>query len=97
MKKTIKNIPVYIILCGLGITFILPLVWMIRSSFMDISQIFILPPEWIPNPFTFDNYVEAATMAPFGLYALNTIIILVFGTFGTILTATMAAFGFSRL
>lgn len=97
MKKTIKNIPVYIILCGLGITFILPLVWMIRSSFMDISQIFVLPPEWIPKPFTLNNYVEAATMAPFGLYALNTIIILVFGTFGTILTATMAAFGFSRL
>ncbi len=96
-SKLIKNGIAYIILTGLGITFILPLIWMIRSSFMDISQIFILPPIWIPNPFTLGNYSEATTMAPFGLYAMNTLIILVFGMIGTILTGTLAGYGFSRL
>lgn len=96
-RKFIGKGLIYIILIGLGITFILPLVWMVRSSFMDISQIFILPPEWIPNPFTLSNYAEAATMAPFALYAMNTLIILVFGMAGTILTGTLAGYGFSRL
>lgn len=95
--KRIKNIIVYIILFGLGISFILPLVWMVRSSFMEVGQIFLVPPEWIPNPFTLDNFKEALTMAPFGLYALNTMEIVVLSTFGTLLTATLAAFGFSRL
>lgn len=97
MSKRIKKLIIYIILFGLGISFILPLLWMIRSSFMEIGQIFLLPPEWIPKPFTLENFVEATTMAPFGLYALNTIIILVSSTFGAILTATLAAFGFSRV
>lgn len=95
--KLIKKVIIYIMLLGLGLTFILPLVWMIRSSFMNITQIFILPPEWIPNPFTFSNYTEATTMAPFGLYALNTIIVVAFGMLGTILTGTLAGYGFSRL
>lgn len=96
-SKQIKHLIIYIILFGLGISFVLPLFWMIRSSFMEIGQIFIIPPEWIPKPFTLGNFAEAVTMAPFGLYALNTTIILISGTFGTILTATLAAFGFSRL
>lgn len=97
MSKRIKKLIIYILLAGLGISFILPLLWMIRSSFMEIGQIFLLPPEWIPKPFTLNNFVEATTMAPFGRYALNTMIILAASTFGAILTATLAAFGFSRV
>ncbi len=38
----------YLILILLASTFILPLIWMLRSSLMGMKQIFRLPPEWIP-------------------------------------------------
>jgi multiple sugar transport system permease protein len=88
---------IYGVLTGLGVVFVLPLVWMARSSFMQIGQIFTMPPVWIPAPFTLDSFREAFAMAPFGSYALNTVTVVAFSCVGTLLSATLAAFGFSRL
>ena len=76
---------------------IIPLIWMIRSSFMGMQQIFIFPPEWIPTPWVFTNYPEALTTVPFIQYFLNTITILIPSVLGTLVTASMAAFAFARL
>ena len=38
----------FVLCCLLGIGMVLPLVWLIRSSLMEMGQIFIFPPEWIP-------------------------------------------------
>ena len=54
---------------------LLPLVWLVRSALMDVGQIFISPPEWIPNPFAWDNFSGALTQVPFARYFLNTMII----------------------
>lgn len=99
MKKAnfISKTVIYIILGLLSITFILPFVWMIRSSLMELAQIFVMPPEWIPKPFKFENYIHALTIVPFGQYLKNTMIILVLGMFGTLLTSTLCAYSFSRL
>ncbi|MDI3473379.1 MAG: multiple sugar transport system permease protein [Thermotogaceae bacterium] len=95
--KTIKKIIIYLILISASISFLLPFAWLIRSSFMDIGQIFTLPPEWIPRPFYWQNYPEALTSVPFGRYTLNTLTILFFVEAGVLITATMSAFAFSRL
>lgn len=96
-KSVIKKVILYLLLAVLSITFIIPFLWMARSSFMKLKQIFIMPPQWIPAPFTLEGYEEALTMTPFLQYALNTIIILALGTMGTILTSSMAAYSFSRV
>ncbi len=75
---------------------LVPLLWLVRSSFMGLSQIFIFPPEWIPDPWRWDNYPEALTTIPFVRYFFNTLFILVPTVAGTLLTATLAAYGFSR-
>lgn len=95
--RFIKNIFIYLILTTLSLIFILPLAWMIRSSFMELHQIFILPPEWIPKPFIIDNYVEAMTILPFGQYFKNTLIVVILSTVGVLLSSSLSAFGFSRI
>jgi multiple sugar transport system permease protein len=75
----------------------LPLYWVIRSSLMDLGQIFQLPPLWIPNPFHWGNYLEALTILPFWRYFLNTIIITAVNVAGTLLAGSFCAFGFSRI
>lgn len=97
MAKTLRKSLFYLILALLSISFIFPFIWMLRSSFMNIGQMFKSPPEWIPNPFSTSGFEEALTQTPLFQYAINTLIILICGTFGTILTSSMAAFSFSRI
>jgi multiple sugar transport system permease protein len=86
------------LLCLLGSALMLfPLIWLVRSSVMDLGQIFIFPPEWIPRPWRLQNYPEALTTIPFLLYFRNTMTILIPSVLGTVVTAALAAYGFSRL
>jgi len=86
------------LLCFAGsFIMLLPLAWLFRSSIMTPGQIFTFPPEWIPNPFAWQNYPEAVTTIPFLLYFKNTLFILIPTVLGTVVTATLAAYGFARL
>ena len=39
----------------------LPFVWMVLSSLKDLSQVFVVPPKWIPDPFIWSNYKDSLT------------------------------------
>jgi len=64
---------------------------------MNLSQIFTMPPEWIPNPFQWSNFSKALTILPFDKYFVNTLIIVGGVMLGTVVTSTVSAFGFSRI
>lgn len=91
-----KTITFVVLTLG-SIVYLLPFIWLIRSSLMSSGQIFRMPLEWIPKPFRWQNYPQALTAMPFFRYLLNTLIVLFFVEAGTLLTAPMAAFAFSRL
>lgn len=95
-KKISKSI-IYIILFFISFVCLVPFYWMIRSSLMDMSQIFTMPPIWIPKPIKFSNYKEALTMLPFGRYFLNTLFVVVFTVLGTVITSSLCAYSFSRI
>ncbi|MBB3111748.1 multiple sugar transport system permease protein [Paenibacillus phyllosphaerae] len=95
--STVKRTVVYVLLTIMSVLFLLPLVWMVRSSLMSLSQIFVMPPVWIPDPFKWGNFKEALTVLPFNTFFMNTIIIVVLVLIGTVLSSTIAAFGFSRI
>ncbi|GAC1353446.1 MAG: carbohydrate ABC transporter permease [Herpetosiphon sp.] len=80
-----------------GIIMLVPLVWLVRSSVMGLTQIFVFPPEWIPRPWQWSNYPQAFTTIPFLLYLRNTMTVLVSVVCGTVISCSLAAYGFSRL
>lgn len=92
-----KRRSVFLICVIISLLMMLPLAWLVRSSFMEMGQIFIFPPEWVPNPFRFENYPEAMTVIPFFRYFINTMLILVPSVLGTLVSSSLAAYGFSRL
>lgn len=96
-RRRLGKAVVYL-LCILGsVLMLIPLAWLVRSSVMSLGQIFTFPPEWIPSPWRWENYPQALTSIPFLRYFVNTLVILVPSVLGTVVTSTLAAYGFSRL
>ena len=95
--KVTKNILQHLVIYALAIIVIAPFLWMILTSFKDMSEIYVYPPKWLPEKFNFDNYVNAFTAAPFGRYYLNSLIVALAVTLGQLITCSMAAFAFARL
>ena len=88
----------YLILIALSITFFLPLFWMFTSAIKTDPQVFSIPPIWIPIPARWINFVEAWNVDHFNLYLYNTIVrYTIPATFGTVLSSTVVAYGFSRV
>jgi multiple sugar transport system permease protein len=80
-----------------ALVMILPFLWLVSTSFKEQRQIFLYPPQWIPNPVRWQNYPEALTQLPFGRYTLNTLLITALTMVGVLLTSSLAAYGFARL
>lgn len=93
-----KRFIFYLFVSLLAVVCLIPLYWMIRSSFMRSTEIYQMNPFIIwPETMLIENYTDAMAFAPFGLYARNTIIIVLGNLIGTVLTSSMAAFAFSRI
>ena len=93
----LKLAAVYGSLFVISALFLLPFIWMVRSALMNLSQIFEMPPVWIPDPIQWDNFTRALTILPFDRFFVNTVIIVAVSVAGTVLSSTIAAFGFSRI
>jgi multiple sugar transport system permease protein len=84
-------------LLTLGAAFILvPLYWMIATSLKAETKLFVLPPQVIPNPVVWRNYLDVWTIQPFTGYFINTIFITALAMGGEILSCALVAYGFAR-
>jgi len=96
-----KRGAMYWLTLGLLIIFalfmLIPFVWLVSSSLKSQIQIFQYPPEWIPNPILWENYVEALTYKPFLLYFRNSLIIAVLNVIAVVFTSSFCAYGLARI
>lgn len=98
VRDWIVEILKYTVLIFLTISFILPLFWMATSALKTDPQVFSVPPVWIPIPPRWQNYIEAWNVDHFNLYLFNTVVrYTIPATFGTVLSSTLVAYGFSRV
>jgi multiple sugar transport system permease protein len=88
----------YFLLITLAISFMLPFFWMASSALKDDSQVYTVPPKWIPNPVHWDNFIAAWQVRDFNRMTFNTVIrYAIPATFGTILSCVLVAYGFARI
>lgn len=86
----------YVTGTALAVIFAIPFLWALSTSLKDASSIYIDPPQWIPNPIMFQNYVQAMQLAPFHIYFRNTIVITVLAGIGRVFVSSVIAYGFAR-
>ncbi|MGI8484181.1 MAG: carbohydrate ABC transporter permease [Thermomicrobiales bacterium] len=84
------------LLAGAALIFV-PLWWAVSSAFKPPQNLFLDPPQWIPQPWTFENFRAALDAAPFWTFAKNTMIICAWSVLGEVLSTSMAAYAFARL
>jgi multiple sugar transport system permease protein len=80
-----------------GFLMMVPFFWLISSSLKMPQEIFITPPKFIPSTFRWENYYEVLFEQPFPRLVRNTLIVTLPATLGQVVSASMAAYGFSRL
>jgi ABC-type glycerol-3-phosphate transport system permease component len=95
-KLATKIIGITILGVG-GLCMLLPFVFLISSSFKSAAKIYVFPPQLIPDPFRWQNYIEVFKAVPVLLYTKNTLIITVFSTIGTVFSCILAGYAFGRL
>lgn len=88
---------IYLVILAGSAIMLFPLLWLLSSSFKDQAKIFIFPPQWIPQPWRFDNYTLVFDRIPFVRFYANTILVTGLAMVGQIAAASLVAFGFARL
>jgi multiple sugar transport system permease protein len=73
-----------------------PFIYMISTSFKSQAYVLTVPPQFIPNPATLDNYVQVWNTQNFGRYFLNSLLVAVTSTFLSVLLSAMMAYAFAR-
>ncbi|MCC7228851.1 MAG: carbohydrate ABC transporter permease [Fimbriimonadaceae bacterium] len=80
----------------MGLAMLVPFLWMIMTSLRTDAEAFAWPPRMISWPLRWENYPEAWKIAPFGRFFLNSLIVSVCVTAGSLTVNSLAAFGFAK-
>lgn len=96
-QSRIGKIAAYITLVAVSILMIFPFIWLVSSSLKSQLEIFEYPPNLIPNPPVFQNYVDAMTFRPFPLYFWNSIVIATLNVIAVVTSSSLTAYGFARI
>ncbi|WP_159805452.1 carbohydrate ABC transporter permease [Cellulomonas citrea] len=86
----------YALLIGCALVLALPFAFMVSTSLKPHTLLLEYPPRLIPSDPTLDNYAQAWGANSFGRYFLNSSMVAVATTVGTVLLASMMAYGFAR-
>lgn len=87
----------YLLLTLGALVMVVPFVWMLSTSLKTQSQIFVFPPQWIPQPLVWSNYPQVVQVMPFGRFLANTAIVAASITLLNLLTSSLAGYAFARL
>lgn len=97
VTKCVSTIITYILITFLALIMILPFYWMIITSLKHNEEISGMTQTFFPTVVMWSNYVYVFQVFDFSNYMLNTIVVAVFSTIGTLITTVLAAFAFARL
>lgn len=96
MSRTIGTVLKYAVLLSIVAALLFPIYWMLVCSLMPSPYLSILPPHFLPDKFTLENYQRIFSEAAYLNFFKNSFIVSV-GTVGlALLIAIPAGYSFSR-
>lgn len=87
---------VFVVLILGAVMFTTPLVWTFTTSLKSNEEIAKDPTRFIPSHPTLESFPAAWKALPFGTFVTNTVFVTILATLGTLLSASIVAYGFAR-
>jgi len=79
-----------------GIVMVLPMIWMVLTSFKPAPEIAVWPPVWLPRAPTLENYSGVFVTAPFGRFFANSVGMSLVATLSVVVTSLLAGAVFAK-
>jgi multiple sugar transport system permease protein len=96
IRKVLKTVSFFVAVLLAGGFSVLPFLWFVSSSFKSPAQITAIPPQWWPD-FSLESFRSAIVQYHILGYLKNSAVVAGGTTAVTILLATLAGYGLSRL
>jgi len=97
LARLLRSGGLHLLLVALGLTFLLPFVWMVLTSLKPLDEVGLQ--NWLPEGlrFRWGNYREVFQVIPFGRFYWNSLFVAAWVTFLQVFTSSLAAFSFARI
>lgn len=96
-RHSFSRFTLYLLLIVSSIMMIVPFYWSVGTSLKLERYVFSNPPQWIPDPLTWVNYLHVLTRIPFLRYFTNSVIVAAITTLGHVFFDTLAGYTFAKL
>ena len=87
----------YLLLTVALLIVVTPFVWMVLGSFKTSSELRQVPPTWLPEHPTLDNFTSLFSRLSFGTYFTNSTLVAVAVTVGNLLFCSMVGYALAML
>lgn len=95
-KKLLTGTGIYVLLTIMAAAVLLPILWMVSTSFKMEAETITIPPRWIPEHPTLESYGRLWTEYPFLTYFKNSILISAGAVLLSVLFSCLAGYGVTR-
>ncbi|MGO9769598.1 MAG: carbohydrate ABC transporter permease [Roseiarcus sp.] len=92
----IGRFAVHAVLMAGSLLMVMPMLWMVATSFKPPPEIALWPPNFLPKAPTFDNYTGAFQAAPFARFFVNSVGLSLVATASAALTSLVAGAVFAK-
>ena len=96
LRQRIGAVVIHAILIAGALFMLLPMLWMLATSFKPPSEIVVWPPRLLPQMPTLDNYSGLFAAAPFLRFFGNSVFLSVTSTASVIITSAIAGAVFAK-
>ncbi len=86
----------HVVVTAGAVLFAFPFYWLIITSVKSDAQLFVFPPELIPNPIELTHYGDALKAVPLPRYFGNTFYLTVLNVVGSMFSCSLVAYAFAR-
>ena len=98
MARRLKTTDVvfYVLMTALAVLFMFPFLWTLSSSLKTVDELFQFPPPLFPKVPQLRNYAVTLSTVPFARWTVNSLIVVVLASIGTVISSSVVAYSFAR-
>lgn len=96
-KRAAGAIILYALMIIVALICLGPFLWLLSTSLKTGENLYAFPPQFIPNPITFDNYIKVFDIMPLWNYMWNTVVMTASGVVLNIVFCLITAYPLARM